>query len=87
VPRGLPAGLPLQRGDLTLPPSDLPHGLDLPRLKVEPRPGFTVPTCPSPEAQPPLTVNLGALDEPMRTGTTKESLSNCQTAFEAWGRP
>ena len=48
----------IARPSLGFPPSDLPHGLmDLPRREVEPRPGFTVATCPRPEAQAPLTVN------------------------------
>jgi type I restriction enzyme, R subunit len=42
---------------LGLPPLDLPHGLDFPRRKVEPRLGSTA--GPRPDAQPPLTVNLG----------------------------
>jgi hypothetical protein len=39
---------------------DLPHGLDLPRRKVEFRLGITIAACPDPETQAPLTVNLGA---------------------------
>ena len=49
----------IARPDLAFPPSDLPHRLYLSSREVEPRPGFTVATCPRPEAQGPLTVNLG----------------------------
>jgi len=53
---------------LGFPPSDLPHGLDLPRRKVEPRLRLAVSACPRPEAQSPLTVNLGALGKPWGCG-------------------
>jgi hypothetical protein len=37
---------------------------------VEPRPAFTVPAGPRPEAQAPLTVNPGALGEPRGCGAS-----------------
>ena len=58
----------IARPGLGFPPSNLPHGLDLPRREVEPRPGVTVAARPRPEAQAPLTVNLGALGEPRGYG-------------------
>jgi hypothetical protein len=54
--------------DLRLPPSNLTHGLHLPRREFESHPSFTVAAGPRPEAQSPLTVNLGALGEPWGCG-------------------